>query len=112
MLSQMKWSPWRSRVCSAPRRRRPSGVTIQFMSLNTRRLRRAALRPGHVETRVGVTTLWCRTLWCGRQELHGDADQLGQVAHVELLLELGRDIDHRLVAHGKLLGDAAVGLAF
>src|SRR6266576_2993970 len=47
----------------------------------------------------------------GRQKLHGDADQLGQITRAELLLELRAGVDHRLVADVELVGDPPIGFA-
>src|SRR5262245_34895804 len=46
-----------------------------------------------------------------RQQLYRQPDQVRQVAGVELLLELRRHVDHRLVADAELVGDLPIGLA-
>ena len=45
------------------------------------------------------------------KQLHGGADQLGEITHFELVLELGADIDDGLVADIEFVGDIAVRLA-
>jgi len=52
------------------------------------------------------------SLGCGREQLHGDADEIGQVSRAQFLLDLRAGIDHGLVADLELLGDLAIGFAF
>ncbi len=59
---------------------------------------------------IGLVLRW-RGLSGRFQELDGGADQLGQIAGLQLVLELGADIDDGLVADMQLVGDIAVRLA-